>query len=89
MTNYIDAHIGKTIRGLRMESRLHPSAFASTIGISVDALEDYENGHVRLPARMMMEVAENLGVHSATLFDGLQLGIPEDRVRPDGEDEAP
>ncbi len=65
----IDLAVGRRIRERRLLLGLSQTAVAERIGISFQALQKYERGHIRVSASRLAALAEVLQVSVAYFFD--------------------
>ena len=67
--NAIDVHVGARLRARRRFLRLSQTAVGNAIGVSFQQLRKYENGHNRISAGRLYDLAQVLGVDIAYFFD--------------------
>ncbi|MGE4129979.1 MAG: helix-turn-helix transcriptional regulator [Hyphomicrobiaceae bacterium] len=89
MTNFIDSHVGKKIREIRVARNLAPDELASAAGIRISTLEEYEKGSARLPAREMLALTRLLDVDVDAFFNDLSFGDTGNRACPTSSHVAP
>ena len=66
-----DQHVGRRIRQLRIHAAMSQSALGAALGITISALQWYENGAHRISAGRLWDVAHVLGVPIGYFFEGL------------------
>jgi DNA-binding transcriptional regulator YiaG len=74
--NFIDVHVGARVRVLRTARGLSPDQIASCLGTSVQEIDAYETGSLRLGAEELMRLTKFLTVPVSSLFEGLHHGPP-------------
>jgi len=69
--HFVDAHVGKRLRQRRQSLHYTQSRLASTVNITFQQVQKYENGSNRLSASRMWQFGRALGVEPAYFFEGL------------------
>ncbi len=69
--NFIDRHVGRRLRQLRLERGVDPEVLARTLGVTTARLEELEAGNERLPAEMMRKLSRILRARPSEFFAGL------------------
>ncbi len=67
----IDIHVGRRIREARLLGGMSQTTLGEKIGVSFQAVQKYEKGHIRVSASMLMRIASALRREPAYFFDGL------------------
>jgi transcriptional regulator with XRE-family HTH domain len=68
--NTIDVQIGQHVKSRRIELGLSQTHVAQKLGVSFQQVQKYENGHSRIAAGTLYQIAEILGVHISAFFPG-------------------
>lgn len=69
--NPIDLHVGKMVRARRKAIDMSQSKLAAAIGTTFQQVQKYERGVNRISASKLFEIARELDLPIAALFDGL------------------
>jgi len=69
--NFIDRHVGGRVRSRRIEARLSEAEFAAALGVSMQQLNDFEEGRERILAQAMLRMSQVLQAKPAHFFEGL------------------
>jgi transcriptional regulator with XRE-family HTH domain len=67
----VDQHVGRRIRQLRIHAAMSQSALGAALGITISAVQQYENGAHRISAGRLWDVAHVFGVPIVYFFEGL------------------
>jgi transcriptional regulator with XRE-family HTH domain len=70
-SNYIDVHVGGSIRRRRKELKISQEKLAEDLGVSFQQVQKYERGANRVSASKLYEVACSLHAPIKYFFDGL------------------
>ena len=71
----IDLHVGQQIRRRRELLGLSVQHLAQVAGLSVEDIDRYERGEVRVPSEALLTLAQCLAVAVRYFFEGLSEGI--------------
>ena len=66
-----DQHVGRQLATLRVQSDVTQAQLATSIGVSFQQLQKYENAKNRVSASMLYEIATSLSVPVGRFFEGL------------------
>ena len=79
----VDAAVGRRVQARRLVLDIGPSEVAARIGVSPDRLRRFESGEDRIPARLLLTLAEALGVAVPYFFgaEGPAAETPPPRQR--------
>jgi transcriptional regulator with XRE-family HTH domain len=70
----VDPYVGGRIRSRRAELGMSQGALARRIGVSFQAVQKYERGHIRLSASRLYDIAQALQVSPTYFFAGYPDG---------------
>jgi len=70
VTNELDAHIGKVLRGARMAADLTQGGLATRLDISFQQVQKYENGTNRVSAARLYHICQILDMPMARFYEG-------------------
>ena len=73
----IDLHIGGRVRLARSQRAMTRAELASRLGVSLQTLERYELGEMRLMASRLHAIADELEVPFGWFVEGFKEGAPE------------
>jgi transcriptional regulator with XRE-family HTH domain len=76
-SNPIDRHVGSRVRQQRIRLGLSQQELAETLGITLELLQEYENGDERIGARHLQVISQNLLASPAYFFDENSHGRPK------------
>jgi transcriptional regulator with XRE-family HTH domain len=77
----IDQHVGRQLRLRRAQSGMTQTKLGAKVGLSFQAVQQYETGENRISASRLYQLARILDVPLAFFFDGLdETGRREDVV---------
>lgn len=68
--NEVDAYVGKRIRACRLMQGMSQTGLASSLGITFQQVQKYENGKNRLGSSRLQQASNALGVPVSYFFDG-------------------
>lgn len=69
--HFADQHVGRQLASVRVQSDVSQAQLASSVGISFQQLQKYENAKNRVSASMLFDLATSLNVPVGRFFDGL------------------
>ncbi len=70
-SNFIDRHVGGRVRSRRIEIQMSQEKLAAALGISVQQLNEFEEGRDRILAQLLLRMSQILQAKPADFFDGL------------------
>jgi transcriptional regulator with XRE-family HTH domain len=70
-TGQVDVHIGNRLREARLLAGLSQAKLAERIGVSFQAVQKYEKGHIRMSASRLWLCARVFGLEPNYFFEGL------------------
>jgi len=83
--SFVDRWIGSRLQCRRLQAGMNLTAFAAALGVSIDDVERWEAGLIRIPSKALLECVSILHIHLIDLFGGmpenLSLG-PVDKPDP-------
>lgn len=71
-----DQQIGLRIRQIRKKKHMSQEQLGKEIGVSFQQVQKYENGHNRISASRLMQVAGVLGASTSFFLDQAAPGLP-------------
>lgn len=72
MTFSVNAHVGRRLRELRVAKGLTQAELGERLGVTQQAVANYEAGNDRLTAARLYQAAKALGVGVGELFEGIE-----------------
>ena len=63
--NFIDRHVGGRVRSRRIEARLSEAEFAAALGVSMQQLNDFEEGRERILAQKTSNAGRRQALEAA------------------------
>ena len=79
--NQLDMHIGRRVYERRTELGIEQVILAKALSVSAQDLDECETGRSRIPATLLFQVCEVLGVPVTYFFEGLTDVRPVQDVR--------
>jgi transcriptional regulator with XRE-family HTH domain len=76
----IDQHVGRQLRLRRAQSGMTQTELGAKVGLSFQAVQQYETGENRISASRLYQLARILDVPLALFFDGLDETARADEV---------
>ena len=76
----IDAHVGERMRERRLILGMSQEKLGEALGISFQQIQKYERGTNRIGAGRLFTIGQVLGVAVSYFFDGLDAGVPPERL---------
>lgn len=70
--NPVDLHVGARIRLRRRTLGVSQEQLADALGLTFQQVQKYENGHNRVSASKLWDIARKLEVEVSWFFDGLE-----------------
>jgi transcriptional regulator with XRE-family HTH domain len=67
----IDVHVGSKLRFIRESNGMSQTQLASTVGLTFQQIQKYEQGKNRISASKLWQFSDVLGVSPNFFFDGL------------------
>jgi transcriptional regulator with XRE-family HTH domain len=69
MIDPVDMVVGQNIRTFRMARGISQTELGDAVGVSLQQIQEYEDGTNRVGSRRLFEIAEVLGVPIGCFFD--------------------
>jgi transcriptional regulator with XRE-family HTH domain len=86
--NWVDAHVGRSIRDRRKELDMSQEKLGKETGVSFQQVQKYENGHNRVSASRLWGIARALDVSPNKLLPALDAEPPRRRRAARSEERA-
>src|ERR1700743_911385 len=78
--HYVDVHVGRMIRAIRLRLDVSQEGLANELGLSFQQVQKYERGVNRVSGSKLYEIARFFGVPVGAFFEGLDgANTPEDQ----------